>query len=94
MKINPENILINKTTINGKVITISPDAIYSENSKEKPYYEIRVETDNNYFIGNGEKYYMYPGTQVLALINIGERTISDYLLEPILSKLDLAFTEK
>ena len=37
---------------------------------------------------------MYPGTQVLALINIGERTISDYLLEPILSKLDLAFTEK
>ena len=26
---------------------------------------------------------MYPGTQVLALINIGERTISDYLLDNI-----------
>ena len=37
---------------------------------------------------------MYPGTEVIALINIGERTISDYLLEPILSNLDIAFSEK
>ena len=81
-------------TINGRVITISPDAIYSESINEKPYYEIRVETENNYFVGNDEKYYMYPGTQVLALINIGERTISEYLLEPIVAKLDLALTEK
>ena len=81
-------------SINGKVVTVSPDAISSENLEEEPYYEIRIETEKNYFVGKGEKYYMYPGTQVIALINIGERTVSDYLLEPILSKLDLAFTEK
>jgi len=81
-------------SIEGKIITISPDAIYLENVNEKPYYEIRIETERNYFSGKAEKYFMYPGTEVIALINIGERTISDYLLEPILSNLDIAFSEK
>jgi len=30
----------------------------------------------------------------LTLINIGERTISDYLLEPIFSSFEIALTEK
>lgn len=81
-------------SIEGKVITISPDAIYSKNKNEKPYYEIRIETKNNYFKSKNDKYFMYPGTQVLTLINIGERTVSDYLLEPILSSFDIALTEK
>ena len=80
--------------IQGKVITISPDAIYSDTLKEEPYYEIRIETVNNYFEGKNEKFFMYPGTQVLTLINIGERTISDYLLEPIFSSFEIALTEK
>ena len=37
---------------------------------------------------------MYPGTQVLALINIGKRTISDYLLEPIFANFTSAMTER
>ncbi len=80
--------------IQGKVITISPDAIYSDTSKEEPYYEIRIETVNNYFQGKNDKFFMYPGTQVLTLINIGERTISDYLLEPIFSSFEIALTER
>ena len=80
--------------IQGKVITISPDAIYSDSLKEEPYYEIRIETVNNYFEGKNERFFMYPGTQVLTLINIGERTISDYLLEPIFSGFEIALTEK
>ena len=81
-------------SIEGRVITISPDAIYLDNIDERPYYEIRIETKKNYFLGKGEKYFMYPGTEVIALINIGQRTISDYLLEPILSNLNIAFSEK
>jgi membrane fusion protein, adhesin transport system len=81
-------------SIDGKIITISPDAIYLDNVNEKPYYEIRIETEKNYFSGNAEKYFMYPGTEVTALINIGQRTISNYLLEPILSNFDIAFSEK
>ena len=63
-------------SITGRVITISPDAIYSDNVNEKPYYEIRIETINNFFKGKEDKFFMYPGTQVLTLINIGERTIT------------------
>ena len=30
---------------------------------------------------------MYPGTQVMAMIEIGSRTIADYILEPITETL-------
>ncbi len=81
-------------SIEGTVITISPDAIYSEKNLEEPYFEIRIETDKNYFQGKTENFYMYPGTQVLALINIGKRTISDYLLEPIFANFKTALSER
>ena len=38
-------------SIEGKVTTISPDAIYSDNNIEEPYFEIRIETNKNYFQG-------------------------------------------
>ena len=81
-------------SIEGKVTTISPDAIYSDNNTEEPYFEIRIETNKNYFQGKTEIFYMYPGTQVLALINIGKRTISNYLLEPIFANFTSAMTER
>ena len=81
-------------SIEGKVITISPDAIYSDKNLEEPYFEIRIETNKNYFQGKTEIFYMYPGTQVLALINIGKRTISNYLLEPIFANFTSAMTER
>ncbi len=81
-------------SIQGIVTTISPDAIYSENNLEEPYFEIRIETDKNYFQGKTENFYMYPGTQVLALINIGNRTISNYLLEPIFANFKTALSER
>ena len=74
-------------SIEGIVITISPDAIYSDNNLEEPYFEIRIETDKNYFQGKSENFYMYPGTQVLALINIGKRTISTIYWNPYLLTL-------
>ncbi len=77
----------------GKVINISPDAIYA-NADDEPFYEIQIETNKNYFENDGEKFFMYPGTQVISLIKIGKRTIADYLFEPIFSKLSIAFTEK
>lgn len=80
--------------IKGKVVTISPDAIYSDNLVEEPYYEVKVETDNNYFESKDEKYYMYPGTQVQASIKTGTRTIANYLLEPIFANLRMALSER
>ncbi len=80
--------------INGKVVTISPDTIYSEDLREEPYYEVKIETNKNYFSSKNEKYYMYPGTQVQAFIKIGSRTIADYFLEPIFDNLRMAMSEK
>ncbi len=81
-------------TINGKVIGISPDAIYSDKEKNNAYYEVKIETEKHYFEKGLEKYYMYPGTQVLAMIEIGSRTIADYIFEPILVNFNRALSEK
>ncbi len=81
-------------TINGKVIGISPDAIYSDKEKNNAYYEVKIETEKHYFEKGLEKYYMYPGTQVMAMIEIGSRTIADYIFEPILVNFNRALSEK
>ena len=81
-------------SIVGNVVGISPDAIYSEKEYKEPYYEIRIETEKHYFEGGKEKYYMYPGTQVLAMIEIGSRTIANYILEPIFINFNSALSEK
>lgn len=78
----------------GEVINISPDAIYNEKIEIEPYFEVKIETLQNYFENDEDKYFMYPGTQVVALIRIGTRTIASYLLEPIFSKMSIALTEK
>ena len=80
--------------LEGKVINISPDAIYDKDTIKEPYFEVKVETLNNFFESDNEKYFMYPGTQVITLIRIGSRTIATYLLEPIFSKLSIALSEK
>ena len=80
--------------INGKVVGISPDAIYSDEQKKDPYYEVKIETEQDYFERGIEKYYMYPGTQVMAMIEIGSRTIADYILEPITGNFSRAMSEK
>ena len=81
-------------TINGIVISISPDAIYSDAENNDSYYEVKIETELHYFERGLEKYYMYPGTQVLAMIEIGSRTIADYIFEPIIVNFDRALSEK
>ena len=80
--------------LKGEVINISPDAIYNKDTTKQPYFEVKIETLNNYFESDNEKYFMYPGTQVITLIRIGSRTIAAYLLEPIFSKLSIALSEK
>ena len=37
---------------------------------------------------------MYPGTQVMAMIEIGSRTIADYIFEPLFINFNSALSEK
>ena len=92
VKLEGKNNSIYKPLL-GKVISISPDAIYSEDTQSS-FYEIQIETNKNYFQNEKEKFFMYPGTQVISLIKIGRRTIANYLFEPIFLKLNFALTEK
>ena len=93
VKLSGKNNTIYKP-IDGKVINISPDAIYNDDINQEPYFEIKIETLNNFFENDKDKYFMYPGAQVIALIRIGSRTIANYLLEPIFSKIIVALSEK
>ena len=93
VKLSGKNNTIYKP-IDGKVINISPDAIYNDDINQEPYFEIKIETLNNFFENDKDKYFMYPGTQVIALIRIGSRTIANYLLEPIFSRMFTALSEK
>ena len=93
VKLSGKNNTIYKP-IDGKVINISPDAIYNDDINQEPYFEIKIETLNNFFENDRDKYFMYPGTQVIALIRIGSRTIANYLLEPIFSRMIIALSEK
>ncbi len=81
-------------SIIGKVVGISPDAIYTKNENKAPYFEIRIETEQHFFEGGDEKYFMYPGTQVMAMIEIGSRTIADYIFEPLFINFNSALSEK
>ena len=59
-----------------------------------PYYRVRIETDKDYFEKGQEQYRLFPGTQVLASIQTGHRTVIEYLLDPFLSSMGDALGER
>jgi len=67
--------------LNGKVIQVSPDTL--ETSDGKPYYKVRIETEQAYFQHGNLRYDLYPGMQVMASIQTGKRSVLQYLLDPL-----------
>ena len=78
----------------GEVIGVSPDAIIPEEPNTAAYYEIKIQTDQTYFSKGIEKYEMFPGTQVVAGIIVGRRTLYEYITEPIFGNLSNALSEQ
>ncbi len=78
-------------SIDGKVTEISPDKLVRDDGL--PYYRIRIETEQDYFEKNGQTFRLFPGTQVLASIQIGQRTVLEYLLEPFIGSFSQALRE-
>ena len=78
----------------GKVIGVSPDAIIPEEPNTEAYYEIKIQTDQTYFSKGNERYEMFPGTQVVAGIRVGRRTLYEYITEPIFGNLNNALSEQ
>ena len=78
--------------LDGRVSHISPDKLVRDDGL--PYYRVRIETDKDYFEKGQEQYRLFPGTQVLASIQTGHRTVIEYLLDPFLSSMGDALRER
>ena len=78
--------------LEGKVITVSPDTLTAADGQ--PFYRVRIETRRDYFKRGEDRYQLFPGMQVIASIHTGERTVMQYLMDPFLSSVDDALTER
>ncbi len=85
---------VNFGQIEGIVDRISPDTEQDENDNRIVFYNIFVELDQNYFESKEKTYYLVPGVKVTASIQIGERTLANYLLSPFIGSLGQSFQER
>ncbi|MEZ8825966.1 HlyD family type I secretion periplasmic adaptor subunit [Vibrio amylolyticus] len=77
--------------ITGKVVFISADSIVDEKS-EQSSYTINIELDMN-TVERNSHIKLYPGMPAEVLIILDERTVVDYLLNPLLISLNKAFRD-
>jgi adhesin transport system membrane fusion protein len=77
----------------GKVIQISPDKLIREEDGQ-PYYKVRIEPERSYFLREDQRYDVFPGTQIMASIRTGKRTIVEYFLDPFLGSFKEAMRER
>ena len=92
--------------LDGTVINVSPDLTEpSETDKvynmifqqlQGPAYKVRIKVDKEQLkkISKYRDYDLYPGMQADVMIVTGERTLLQYLLDPVTSTFWHAFTEK
>lgn len=79
-------------SLEGVVMNISPDTILTPEGD--PFYKVRIKTKNEYFEKGKRRYQLYPGMQVLANIETGNRTVIEYLISPLIYSLGDAMRER
>jgi len=77
--------------IDAKIISISPDAIQSE---QGTWYEIELELKQQKFTSGSIDYTLVPGIQVQIFILTGERTILSYVTTPFHNSIGQALQER
>lgn len=78
--------------IEGIVEEISPDRLTSEQGE--PYFRVRISAERSFFEARDSRYELFPGTQVIANIQTGERTVMDYITAPLISEGRRALLER
>jgi HlyD family secretion protein len=78
--------------IEGRVRRVSADAIVDPHSGE-PYFEARIEVDAEQLAAIEPKVALTPGMPAEVYITIADRTMLDYLLQPVFDSLRRAFRE-
>ena len=79
--------------ITGTVQQISPDKLVRKKDG-LPYFKIRIKPDAVIFTRGKETYKLFPGSQIIASIITGKRTIFEYLAEPFIGHMNDAFRER
>ncbi|MBI3444314.1 MAG: HlyD family type I secretion periplasmic adaptor subunit [Magnetospirillum sp.] len=77
--------------ISGVVSTVSPDSFVTDKGA---YYKVRIETSTDRFRNGLLEYRLVPGIQVTTSIIIGQRSVLQYLLDPLVGRFGEAFRER
>ena len=59
--------------LDGKVVSVSPDTLLTPEGS--PFYKVRIQTDKSFFQRGKSRYNLFPGMQVVANIQWGQRTV-------------------
>ena len=78
--------------LDGNVVNVSPDTLLSPEGQ--PFYKVRIETEKSYFESGKLKYKLFPGMQVMASIHTGQRTVLQYVIDPIRYSMGSAIQER
>jgi len=74
------------------VVFISPDSITEPD--HPPYYQVRIQPNQMFFQGGGQRYDLKPGVQVAIAIHTGSQTVLQYLIAPLKNNMRDAFSER
>ena len=78
-------------SINAKIISISPDAVQSQNAA---WYDIELEIEKDFFTSGDTTYKLVPGIHVYVFILTGERTVLSYVTTPFHNSIGQALQER
>ncbi len=79
--------------VEGVVAHISPDTLVSPDGT--PYFKIRVKAERSYFKNKvGDQFQWVPGLLVLCTVQIGQRTVLDYIFQPFIGPFSMALKER
>lgn len=79
--------------LEGKVTAISPDT-FTGPQGGAPYYKVSVTTSKTFFSNGNARYMLSPGLLLEVSIQTGERTVLQYIFDPVLSSSREAMTER
>ncbi|WP_200870596.1 HlyD family efflux transporter periplasmic adaptor subunit [Methylobacter tundripaludum] len=70
--------------VNGEVSQVSPDATEPDKGqRDEPGYRAVIRLPSAFMENAGKRYRLTPGMQVTAEINLGNRSVLEYLLSPV-----------